>query len=129
MVFAVCFIVAASVIPSLTYNYDHYFGATVTVIHCGYNRDWEIEPKIPLAVVEISTSAPIQHKAWGAIRLPGEAWYEDSATYRDTHHIFIVPKLHIHIPTGWKQITELFIHELLINYWLSSAYYEKNLFS
>ena len=81
MVFAVCIILALSVIPSLTYNYAHYFGATVTVIHCGYNRDWEIEPKIPLAVVEISTSAPIQHKAWGAIRLPGEAWYEDSATY------------------------------------------------
>ena len=76
MITAICIIFALCIVPTLTYTY--YSGATVTVIHCGYNCEWEIDPRQPLAVVQIETSAPIQHRAWAAIRLPGETdWEED----------------------------------------------------
>lgn len=75
---AIVLIFSACMIPSLA-DFVEYKTATINVIHCGYNRDWEPEPGMPLAVVEIETSGSELHWAWTAIRivsLYGDKWTE-----------------------------------------------------
>ena len=55
-----------------------YRGATINVIHCGYNRDWEDDPKQPLAVVSITTSGAEEHRAFTGVYIPSQmsGWAE-----------------------------------------------------
>ena len=74
-IFAIIFIISICLIP--TYAYTEYTGATINVIHCGYNRDWEVDPGMPLLVVEIESSGNEIHYLWIGIKRAGQyAWEE-----------------------------------------------------
>lgn len=90
LVLAVVCIMAVSMIPvfaQTTFLPDIYYGATITVVHNGYNYLWEVDPGMPLGVIEINTSGSSQHYAWTAIRI-GEYsnWDEDWGSKGYTSH-------------------------------------------
>ena len=76
---AVILILTVCMIPSFAqvWSFREYKGATINVIHCGYNRDWEDDPRQPLAVVEIETSGSEWHQSWTAIYIPSLMTYWD----------------------------------------------------
>jgi hypothetical protein len=89
LIVAIIIILAVCMLPSLA-DHMRYPGATITVIHCGYNRDWDPDPGMPIGVVEIRTSGSYQHYAWTAIRIGANSdWDEDWGDKSYTSHSYV----------------------------------------